>query len=78
MNNIMVLTYLYDIMHDVVPLRPYDKGLTWYACSLTILFMLIDKLNDKARVLFVGLLNMYEVMGLHMCIALVGLDWGYE
>ena len=40
--------------------------------------MLMYELDVKACGLIIGLLSMCEVMGLHMYIALVGLDWDYE
>ena len=42
--------------------------------ELTILFMIMYEVNDDACSLFMSLLRMYEVMRLHLYIALVGLD----
>ena len=42
---------------------------------LSMLGMLMYEVNVKAHGLVIGLLSMCEVMGLHMCFALVDLDW---
>ena len=42
------------------------------------LTMSIYDLDVKACGLMIGLLSMCEVMGLHMYIALVDIDWGHE
>ena len=39
--------------------------------------MLMYEVNDNSSDLVVSLLSMSEVMGIHMYIALVGLDWDY-
>ena len=40
--------------------------------------MLMYELNDKVSGLMKGLLSMCGVIGLHMYIALVDLDWNFE
>ena len=46
--------------------------------KLPSLSMLMYELDIKVCGLMIGLLSMCEVMGLHMYIALVYLDWDYE
>ena len=46
--------------------------------KLTILLMIMYEVNDDACGLFMSLQCMCEVMGLHMYIALVGLDFDCE
>ncbi len=41
-------------------------------------YLLVYELYGKAFGLMIGLLSMCEVMGLHMYIALVELDWDCE
>ena len=45
---------------------------------LAILVMIIYIANGNTCDLLVNLLGISGVMGLHIYIALVGLDWGYE
>ena len=40
---------------------------------MTVILMYEE--NHKAYGLMIGLMSMCEVMGLHMCISLVELDW---
>ena len=44
-------------------------------CSLT---MMMYELDVKASGLMIGLLSICEIMGFHVCIALVDLDWDCE
>ena len=46
--------------------------------TLSILVLMMYELNYDAYGLFLSLLSLCEVMGLHMCFALIGLDWDYE
>ena len=45
---------------------------------LTTLNMIMYEVKHNAYDLFVSLVGLCEVMGLHIHIALVDLDWGYE
>ena len=44
---------------------------------LTILVKMMYEVKGNDCDLLVGLLGMYEVMGIHIYIALLHLDWGY-
>ena len=62
----------------------YNVGFTWYTlCWSKLVCMVLRTLDimmyeDNAYDLFVSLLGLSGVMGLHIHIALVDLDWGYE
>ena len=45
---------------------------------LTTLVMMMFEVKDNVEGLFVSLLGLYGVMGIHLHISLVDLDWGYE
>ena len=45
---------------------------------LITLVMIMYEVKDNAYGIVVSLLGLYGVMGLHIHIALVDLDWGYE
>ena len=54
------------------------KALYWSVCWLPMVLCLVHKGYVKSCGLMIGLLSMYDVMGLHMYIALVDLDLDYE
>ena len=54
----------------------YDEVLTWHEWSCLFLSCSCIKWMVNVCGLLIGLLSMCEVMGFHMCIALVDLDLG--
>ena len=58
---------LFDYMMKVV-----------YMNEVVFTYLLVYEMDGKACDLMIGLLSMWEVMGLHMYIALVDLDLDYE
>ena len=46
--------------------------------KLSILLLMMYELKYDAYGLFLSLLSLCGIMGLHVYVALVGLDWDYE
>ena len=72
-------------LYDEVSPNVHNVGLIDYMMEVllgmyeVIFTCLVDVWNELCACrLLIGLLSMFEVMGLHMYIALVDLDWGCD
>ena len=70
------MTWCYSYIHYVVL---NDNMMKVFEMNEVVFnYLLIYDSDGKACGLIIGLLSMWETIGLHMYIALVDLDWEYE
>ena len=65
-------SYMHYVDHNAYMMKVVDMNKIFFTC------LLMYELDVKACGLMIGLVSIWEVIGLHMYISLVDLDWNYE